>query len=97
MQTRKYCTQPPLTLATFGSIFSEFSTDINSNCCSVLYSLGLRVEGLNCVCYRVFCRVGHLSKTETATTDRVALLPGIVEQRKSSRPSSDVVLLPCRT
>ena len=49
MQTRKYDNQPPLTLATFGSIFSEFSTDINmpklTNCCRVLYSLGLRASG----------------------------------------------------
>ena len=29
MQTREYDNQPALTLATFGSIFSEFSTDIN--------------------------------------------------------------------
>ena len=49
MQTRKYDNQPSLTLATFGSIFSEFSTDINmpklTNCCRVLYFLCLRASG----------------------------------------------------
>ena len=89
MQTRKYDNQPPLTLATFGPIFSEFSTDINvpklsltAVVFSTLWVFGL--VGLNSICFRVFSRVGHLSKTGRATTDRTALPLGIVEQRKSS-------------
>ena len=89
MQTREYDNQPPLTLATFGSIFSEFSTDINmpklsltAVIFSTLWVFGL--VGLNCICFRIFHRIRHPSKTVTATTDRAALLRGIVEQRKSS-------------
>lgn len=89
MQTRKYDNQPPLTSAIFGFIFSEFSTDINmpklsltAVVFSTLWVFGL--VGLNCICFRIFHRIRHPSKTVTATTDRATLLRGIVEQRKSS-------------
>ena len=49
---------------------------------STLWVFGL-VE-LNFICFRIFHRIRHPSKTVTATTDRAALSPGLVEQRKSS-------------